>query len=403
MWTWKWRGVTVSGYRVDGRVRAETREALEHALDRYAIALLRARITLLGEWSQRASAVIVAASFRHLAALLDAGLPLRDALRASAREAPTGDLRETMRSWGQWIERGLPLAECAQRSLDQRDLKPLRKPDRALIAAHEQAGKTEQGFRDVAAAMERGQRIRSMIYSAAAYPCGVMVASLALCAGLLIGVIPQFASLYAESSTELPALTAGLIRTSDIAVTAMPYVAFGMGTLGVGGFLLARRRRVRLAVARKLWSTPWIGAFIRDAAYGRFFDTLSRALNAGIPLLQALPIAGDAGSHPRLDEYVERIHHALSGGATVGRALRLLSEDARTAAQLGGIGAEIGRLDTMLEEAGRFHVQRLEQRIARQSARLGPALLLVAGGLTGLVVTALYLPVFQAGSAASGF
>lgn len=394
----RWEAVDRRGERLSGVCRGESVAALEESLAGRGLALIRARRAAPRPWpvapGGRWSRPVIAEALRHLADLTEAGVAIHRALGLTAREVRDRRLRAALRACRIAVERGEGLSERLGR-----DALRLDRARVALIAAGERSGALEHALRQVAGELERAHHSAAAARRAMAYPASVAVAAVGVMLVLVFAVIPRFEAIYLQSGQTLPGPTRVLLAVSEHLATTAPLAAALMGCGVLAGRWALQQDRPRRAVQRLLWRTPLLGTFWRDAALARFCRSFGELLAAGVPFLEALPHAADAGHHPVLRQRVARIEHAVAGGTPVSRALRILGVDAEIAVRLTAVGAESGQLDGMLLHAGHRYQQRLERRLERCSAVLGPTLILIAAALTAAVVVALYLPLFQLGGA----
>lgn len=388
-----WRGVDPQGRRLSGTCHADSAAAVRHALAARGIEVLRVRRELRLPRRRRARVAERAAALRRLAAVLDAGAPLDAALRTVSAREPRIELRDGLRALRRAVERGGDLAPAFQEALPG-----LQPAHTALLEAGTWTGDLPGALRSVAEELERRDALRRQLRRAMAYPAVVAGAALAVLSLLLLGVVPRFEAIFAQSGQPLPAATRLIIAASDAFALVAPLL---MGAAAVAAATLApllrRRPAWRLRATAALTRLPGIGPSLREAALSRWCETLSRLLGAGVSLLDALPRAAEAARGAALGPALERLERRVSAGEPLAAATRTGLPEAPDAAHLIAVGESAGRLEEMLAEAASLYRQRLETRLERLSAFLEPALIVVLGILTAGVVGALYLPVFEMG------
>jgi type IV pilus assembly protein PilC len=148
---------------------------------------------------------------------------------------------------------------------------------------------------------------------------------------------------------------------------------------------------------RRVLQWPGIGALVRTSVLARWAHTLSALLAAGVPLTEALPVAGQATGHPvyaRINEHLQR--RVAQGGrlsegmAHTGRFPDLLVQQCAT-------GEDTGTLDTLLGKAADLMTEELDARVRALSSLIEPLLIVVLGGAIGVILVAMYLPIFRLG------
>ncbi len=388
-----WHGIDASGRRLQGRCQADSPRALRHALAAQGIAVLETHRQLRPLRRRRAAPAERAATLRRLASVVEAGAPLNEALRAVAAQAAHPELRKGLRAIRYALERGTDLATAFQDAYPS-----FQAVHTALLEAGTWTGDLPGALRHIAADLERRDAILRQLRRAGTYPAVVALLALALTGFLLAFVVPRFEAIFGPSSTELPFLTRAIIAASDAVARLGPLVLGALLALAPLAAVAAQRwpgwRRHAIAMLVRL---PTLGDMLREAALSRWCGTLARLLQAGVPLLQALPLAAEAGHGAALEPGLRRLERRVRTGDTFGAALRATVPDADEAAHLVAIGEASGRLEEMLTEAGATYQERLEARLQRLSALLEPALIVLMGLITAGVVAALYLPIFQMG------
>ncbi len=387
-----WSGIDRRGQRVHGCCAADHPTALEEALAERGIALLRryppprrCGLHSPGERSRLAT-------LRRLARLLEAGAPLSEALRALAAQSRHARERLQLRHVRHQVERGTPLPEAFAAAWP--DFDPVH---RALLEAGTWTGDLPGALARIADEQERRLQLRRSIRQACAYPAVVGAAALALMAMLLLVLVPRFEAVIGTAPEDLPALTRAVLATSEAITTLLP-MATAIALAAIAGVMALRRSPPWRRTLRRLTDRlPWLGTTRYHADLARWCGTLAELLRAGVPLLQALPLAERAAAGGSLERPLQALQRRVRAGEPFAGALRRALPAATEAVQLAGVGEASGRLDEALAEAAEGYKQALEDRLKRLATVLEPLLIVLMGVITALVVAALYLPVFQIG------
>jgi len=194
---------------------------------------------------------------------------------------------------------------------------------------------------------------------------------------------------------ELPALTVGLIAVSEIVQSSGLAIA---GVLVVGGFLVARllrRPEPRRKWHRLLLRLPVVGALVRGSNSARFARTLSIVSASGVPILEALRIAGEVVNNVPMHEAVDAAAREVREGGSLARALERSGYFPPMTVHLIASGEASGNLDTMLERAAESQEQELEMSTGMILGIFEPALILVMGLVVLTIVLAILLPIFE--------
>ncbi len=320
-----------------------------------------------------------------LARLLNAGVPLVEALRASARISRTPRARRLADMLARRIEAGVQLS-AALRETGDGALTMLA----ALAQVGERAGALGEVLRDAAETLRESASFRSRLLSLMLYPAAVAALTIVILLIFLVVVAPALRPIFAGLEDRLPFAAVVLFSMSD-AVRAF-------GPLVLGGGVIT---------AVTLWSTASGRALLRDvgegialsplalrapatAAFATYGRAISLALRRGVRLPQAHRLASEAIWARRLRNALLKEAGQLETGAQLSTVLRRVPLAPPALVQLAASGEAAGKLAPALAEAGAMLADDARQRAERLVALAGPAITLLLGGLVGLVVLTLF-------------
>jgi type II secretory pathway component PulF len=268
----------------------------------------------------------------------------------------------------------------------------------ALIAAGETSGDLPGALRTAAAQIERDQALRGAFWSAVSYPLFILVAT-AVALLVLLGVVaPSLEPLLAELDANVGPAIRIFVGLSALLRQGWPLLLIGSGVVIVA---LGWAWRVGAL-------TPWLDKLALDGPargvsrrliYGRAAAVLGRLMAAGVPAPQAFRLA--VGTVPmRLAR--TRLEAAAGGiyqGAAVSTALGACAGMPLAIRRMAEVGEQSGGLGSMLERAGDLEQAAALRRIEATANWLGPALIVLLGGLIGSIMAALLGAVSSLGSA----
>lgn len=393
---YSWQGLDWRGNRIDGSCHADSAQLLHLTLQQRGIEPLTIQPRL---WSlpqrtrESRSARKRAATLRRIAAVLAAGTTLDRALRIIAAQEDNQLLRHGLRGARHGVEHGQSITLAFSSALPG-----LSNTHQALLQAGERSGDIISALTGVADELDRQAALIDQLRRAATYPAVVASAAVGLIAMLLLFIVPRFEVAFDRAHQTLPAPTRAVMGAAEAFATSLPALLAGLLIGLVAAFLHRRHAPSSNAIYDLLSYLPWSAGLISDATMSRWCGTLARLLGAGIPLLEALPLALGTCRCTALAKRLERLERAIAGGERFAPALRTHLPQARSSAQLIAIGEESGRLGEMLSICADEYQQRLEQRIQRGTAVIEPALIIFMGLITAGIVAALYLPIFQLGA-----
>ncbi|MEE4382872.1 MAG: type II secretion system inner membrane protein GspF [Pseudomonadales bacterium] len=336
------------------------------------------------------SALDLAMITRHLATLIGSGLPVEEALNAAAQQANRPRVASMLLTVRARVLEGHSLAAAlAEFPAAFDDLY------RSTVSAGEHSGHLEQVLENLADFTERRQESGQNVQMALLYPVILVVVSLLIVGGLLAYVVPEIVSVYDDTGQELPLLTRVLIALSTFLADWGALLLLALVAAGVALGQLLRRPGPRLRFDGFLLRAPLARGFVRTANASQFANTLSILTSAGVPLVEAMRIAGQVVSNRVLRARIDRATRRVAEGSSLRAALDEVGDFPPLMLHMVASGEASGSLDAMLGRVAR-HLERDLQRVVTALLELlKPAMLLVMGGLVLLIVLAILLPILN--------
>ena len=336
------------------------------------------------------SAMDLALVTRQLATLVRSGLPLDESLQAVAEQSEKPRLQSVLLGVRGRVMEGHTLADGLK------DF-PQAFPEiyRATVAAGEQSGHLDAVLERLADYTEGRQVLRQKISHALIYPIILTLMAVLVVSGLLVYVVPQVVSVFDNIGKELPALTRYLIAASEFLQNN------GLWLLGLTavGVYVARLALKRPGPQRRFHSLllrlPLVGRLVRGVNTARFTRTLSILAGSGVPVLEAMRIAGEVIANVPMREAVREAALRVREGAPIGRSLVTSKLVPPMTIHLITSGEASGELEDMLERAANNQEREMDTLIATLLAVMEPVLILGMGAVVLIIVIAILLPIFD--------
>ena len=266
-----------------------------------------------------------------------------------------------------------------------------------LIKAGEIGGILDMVIERISLFIERQENIKGQLVSALIYPCIMLVFALSVALGLLIGIVPKFANVFAQLNSELPTITKVMLALSG-AVTN-PVIMGASGALLVGGVLAAKAYYAtsngRLVLDRLVFSVPLFGSLLLKYEVASFCETLATLTNAGIPAVEGMEVTAGASNNQVIKNTIRFTAQRAEQGEVISEVLASTKIFPPLVAAMIRIGEESGQLSTMLENLGRFYTQEIEITVKKITKAMEPAITGVVSVIVGSIVLSLYLPMFK--------
>lgn len=327
---------------------------------------------------------------RQLSTLVQAALPIEEALRAAAAQSSSQKIKSMLLAVRARVMEGHSLAASLREY-------PSAFPElyRATVAAGEHAGHLGLVLDQLADYTDQRQQSRQKIQLALLYPVILLVASLAIVVLLLGYVVPDVVKVFVNTGQDLPALTTGLIAVSEVVQSWGWLILLG---IVVAGF--AMRQALRDEGIKRRWHAlilriPLVGRLARATNTARFASTLAILTRSGVPLVDALGIAAAVIANLRIrDKVIEAAQRVREGGSLT-RALDATGEFPPMMLHMIASGEKSGELDQMLARTARNQENDLAAQISLLVGLFEPFMLVFMGAVVLVIVLAILLPILS--------
>jgi type IV pilus assembly protein PilC len=266
----------------------------------------------------------------------------------------------------------------------------------AMVEAGESSGTLDSVLDRVATQIEKETQIKRRVKGAMVYPAVVMTFASLVMIFLLLFIVPIFEQVFDSLGGELPAPTKLVMGASDI-LRQWWFVIFPL--LGLIAFGLRRYKRTeqgRQAWDRFTLRVPMkIGAVVQKVALARFSRTLASLVAGGVDIIRALEITGTTSGNYVIESALAHVRTRVHEGAPVSQPL---SEDPifpPMVSAMVAIGEETGELDKMLGKIADFYEDEVDSAIKSITSIIEPVLMIGVGAMVGVIVIAMYLPMFK--------
>lgn len=330
---------------------------------------------------------------RQLSTLQDAGLPILRSLRILEEQQKTGTFRRVIGYVADDIEGGSTLSEAMGRYSKSFDRLLV-----SMVAAGETGGVLDLILSRVADFMEKAQKLKSRVKSAMVYPMVVLTAAFAILLLLMKYVIPQFKTVLEEMvEGDLNPVTTAVLGVSNWIATQYGWAVILGIPFGIIFLLkIARKfhtgRYVLDAIKLKL---PVMGQLTNKVSVTRWTRTLGTLIGAGVPILDAINVTRDTAGNEVFANMLDNVHNSIRQGDTFAGPLRQSKTVDLIVSNMVAVGEETGDLDKMLLKVADNYDEQVDVLVASLMSMLEPIMIICLGGIVGLIVISVFLPMIQ--------
>jgi type IV pilus assembly protein PilC len=327
---------------------------------------------------------------RQFATMINAGLPLVQALDILAQQTENKALADVTRSVVYDVESGHTLADA------------LRQHPKAfsdlyvnMVAAGEAGGILDTILLRLAQFLEKNDAIIRKVKGAMVYPAVIVAVAVTAIAVLLIFVIPTFETMFASVNLELPLPTRIVIGASSLLQHYWWAIIGGIALFVFGVYRYYKTDGGRLQIDTLLLKVPVLGDLIRKSAVSRFTRTLGTLISSGVSILEGLEITARTAGNMVVHNAVMESRASIAGGETIAAPLQKSRVFPPMVISMIAVGEQTGGLDEMLSKIADFYDEEVDAAVSALLSLMEPIMIVVLGVVVGGMVVAMYLPIFD--------
>ncbi|MET3458744.1 MULTISPECIES: type II secretion system F family protein [Pseudomonas] len=392
-----WEGKDRKGAKMTGELTGQSPALVKAQLRKQGInpEKVRKKSTSIFSKGKRIKPLDIALFTRQMATMLKAGVPLLQAFDIIGEGFDNANMRKLVDQVKQEVAAGNSFAASLRKCPQYFDELYCN-----LVDAGEQAGALDTLLDRVATYKEKSEALKAKIKKAMTYPTAVILVAAVVTGILLVKVVPQFESVFSGFGAQLPAFTVMVIGLSEF-MQQWWWMLLGalVGTFFGVKYALKRSQAFRDWRDKWLLKLPLIGTLMYKSAVARFARTLSTTFAAGVPLVEALDSVSGATGNVVFKRAVQRIRQDVSTGMQLNFSMRASGIFPNLAIQMTAIGEESGALDDMLDKVASFYEAEVDNLVDNLTSLMEPFIMVILGVVVGGLVVAMYLPIFQLGSA----
>jgi type IV pilus assembly protein PilC len=335
---------------------------------------------------------------RQFATLIASGMPMLRSLYTLEDQTEDEMLKRSIVALRQDVEAGSSVAQAMESQPGVFD--PLY---RSMVRAGEGSGRLEEALDRVAVQLERLDALRRQVKSAMMYPSVVlglaalvMIAVTAFIVPVFVGIFEEIAADQPGESAELPFMTQITVSVSDF-ITTKWFVIFPTLALAVYCFIRWKNTEAgRSQFDSFKLKIPWhIGDVVHKVALARWSRTFAGTISSGVPMLQAIKIAGQTAGNAVIQEAMDDVYASVRNGGSIAKPLQSNPVFPAMVSHMVAVGEDSGQLETMLEKIADFYEAEVDAKVKALTSLIEPVMIMFVGGGVGFIVISMYLPIFS--------
>lgn len=323
--------------------------------------------------------------------ILTAGLPVVRSVELIRDQTADRSLRKLLGKVADDVSAGYGLAQ----SFEHKGGSLLPTTFIETVRSGEESGTLEASFQKLFRYYDKSSKVKAKVRSAMMYPAFLSVLAVIVIAIIMTVTMPTFTGMFRSMNIEMPALTRGLIALSVFFSKYWWLVLFAILLLIVAVKSYADTERGALRMARRQLRLPALGRVAQMKGASQLSNTMSTLLTSGLPMIRTVSITARVLDNRWLGQRLGALVPKLEEGRRFGECLRECGCFPELLCEMAAVGEETGSLDETLETIGAYYDSEVEVSTNRALSMLQPAITVVMGIVIGLIVIALYLPMFS--------
>jgi type IV pilus assembly protein PilC len=327
---------------------------------------------------------------RQFSTMINAGLPLVQALDILAKQSENKVLQEVTRAVVFDVESGHTVADALSKH-------PKAFSDLYvnMVAAGEAGGILDTILMRLATFMEKNDALVRKVKGAMIYPGVIMsVAGIAITV-LLVFVIPVFENMFGSVGLALPLPTRIVIGMSRF---LKGYWYLVGGGIAGGVYMLKQYYKTsdgKLKIDKLMLRLPILGDVLRKSSVSRFTRTLGTLISSGVSILDGLEITAKTAGNRVIQDAIMQSRASIAGGDTISAPLQKSAVFPPMVISMIAVGEQTGGLDEMLSKIADFYDEEVDTAVSNLLSMLEPVMIVFLGLVVGGMVVAMYLPIFD--------
>jgi len=327
----------------------------------------------------------------QLATLLNGGVPLVRALSLLGEHAQSPVLGAAVAQITKDVAAGTSLHKSLERHPKIFDNLWV-----SLVQAGEMGGQLPKALKQIGTYLSAQESLKGRVITALAYPAVLFCISMGVLAFFIVKIVPTFADIFKSFDLELPMITQVVITISNLLVNHLLTLIVG----GIGLFFIMKgylaTEAGQFAKMRFFFSIPFFGPFMKHIQVERLLTTLCTLIESGVSILNAITVLeGVFMGNKIFWEALRKVKQDVAGGKSISNAFKRTGVFPGLVTEMMFMGEESGKLPDILQTLSAFYREQVDQFIRRFTSIIDPIMIVFIGGITGVIVLSIFMPIFQ--------
>lgn len=394
---YQWSGKTPEGTVESGQMAASSKEEVTTKLRSKNITPTTITETekkpflSLSIGKQKVTQKDIVVFTRQFATMIDAGLPLVQALDILSTQVENKTLGKTLGIIKADVESGATYADALGKHP-----KEFSELYVNMVAAGEAGGILDTILNRLAAYIEKAMKLVKKVKGALVYPITISVVAIVIVSIIMVFVVPVFTEMFASLGGTLPLPTKIVVTISDF-LKGIGGLIILVGIVGLFIFTkqFGKTKKGRLIIDKIILKLPIFGELLQKVAISKFTRTMGTLTSSGVPILDGLEITAKTSGNKVIELAIMDVRSAVTEGKTLAEPLMKAKVFPPMVTHMIAVGEQTGAIDNMMTKIADFYDDEVDNTVANLTAMMEPLLMVFLGSTVGFIIVAMYLPIFR--------
>lgn len=396
MSVFEYKAIDINGKESSGIIEGDSQKSARHLLQAQHLTIVEIaksnrKLSQTKSWlAPILSMTDVSLFMRQLASLLQAAMPIDEALQTIATHSHKKHVKKTIQQVRSSVTEGKSLASSLQ--LNTKGLPPY---FIATVEAGERSAKLGYILENLADEIQQQESFKKKISTALIYPLLISLVALTVVVSLLLFVVPQIVTVFDSMNQVLPPLTVVIIELSNFLTTYIEIIIATLIAIVIGVKVALRQQVTKTKIQKVMSRFPIVGKIMVNSNAVRFSRTLALLHDSGTPILTALKNTAESLSYLPMKEGVLRATEKVRAGSTLFKSLESQNVLPPMTLYMLASGEKSAQLSEMLNKAADIQETELDIYTVKVISLFEPLMILFMGAIVLLIVLAILLPIFE--------
>lgn len=330
--------------------------------------------------------------YTELSVLLKAGITLKDALELLENSQKKKQNKEVLHLISHGIISGQSLSEAIHKQ------KPFTDYEYYSLKIGEETGTLAQVSEQLGSFFERKNEQRRNLISALTYPIIILSTAVLVVVFMLNFVVPMFQDIFKQQNVELPAITKFIINLSEFIKGYGWFMFLLLMAIIASRALLNKKQWYKRTKDNLILKIPFIGNFVKTVYLSQFTQAVSLLTASKVPVVNSIQLVKQMINFYPLQNALESVEQEILKGSSLSKSLsqHKLFDDKMIA--LVKVAEETNQTEFIFDRLNMQYNTQVQQQSKLLSTIMEPLIILFVGVLVGVILIAMYLPMFKLSS-----